>query len=111
MPGPVMHVGALFTCPHMAPATVESFNTRVFVGGLAAATAADLFTVKACMFTLPGPKPSPCVLVKWQAPATRVKINGLPAILATSIGVGTSAEQLPQGPAVVTFVQPRVTAV
>jgi hypothetical protein len=105
-----MHVGALFTCPHMAPATVETVNTRVLVGGLAAATAADLHTVKGCTFTLPGPKPSPCVLIKWQAPATRVKINGLPAILATSIGLGTSAEQAPQGPAVISFVQPRVVA-
>jgi hypothetical protein len=111
MPGPIMHVGALFTCPHMAPATVETVNTRVFVNGLAAATAGDLHTVKGCMFTLPGPKPSPCVVIKWQAPATRVKVNGLPAILATSIGIGTSAEQLPQGPAIVSFVQPRVTAV
>ena len=111
MPGPIMHVGALFTCPHMGPATVETPNTRVLVNGLAAATAADLHSVKGCTFTLPGPKPSPCVLIKWQMPATRVKINGLPAILATSIGVGSSADQLPQGPAIVSFVQPRVTAV
>jgi hypothetical protein len=110
MPGPVMHVGAIFTCMHVAPATVQSFNTRVFVSGLAAATAMDVYSVKGCMFTLPGPKPSPCLVIEWQAPATRVTINGQPAILATSVGIGVSAEQAKQGFAVVNMVQPRVVA-
>jgi hypothetical protein len=105
-----MHVGAVFTCTHLAPATVDSFNTRVFVNGLAAATALDLYTVKGCMFTLPGPKPSPCVTIDWQAPALRVKINGQAAILATSGGLGVSAEQARQGPAIVNVVQSRVVA-
>jgi hypothetical protein len=51
------------------------------------------------------------VTVRWTAPATRVFINGLPALLGTSAGIGTSVEQIPQGPAVVSVVQPRVTGI
>jgi hypothetical protein len=39
-----------------------------------------------------------------------VKINGVPAMLGTSGGVGVSADQIKQGPALVLLLQPRVTA-
>jgi hypothetical protein len=44
-------------------------------------------------------------------PAARILIEGQPAILNTSVGVGSSAEQAPQGPATVASVQPRVTGI
>jgi hypothetical protein len=83
----------------------------VLLGGQPAATIADLWTVAGCPFQIPvgaGTKPQPCVKIQWTAPAARVLINGTPALLAISPGIGQSVEQIPQGPAVVSVVQPRV---
>ncbi|MEM6468162.1 MAG: PAAR-like protein [Planctomycetota bacterium] len=108
MPGNLFHVGATATCPHQGQISVVSQNTRVLVGGQPVATFSDMHTVAGCPFTVPGPKPQPCVTVKWLVPATRVLINGQPALLQTSSGVCQSAEQAPQGPPNVLVTQPRV---
>jgi hypothetical protein len=95
-------------CPHAGQMSIISSNTRVLVGGAPAATIADQFMIAGCAFTLPGPKPSPCVTTQWIAPATRVLINGTPAVLQTSGGLCFSPEQLPQGPPTIVSTQPRV---
>jgi len=109
MPGLLFHVGAVAMCPHGGPVNTISSNTRVLVMGMPVATIADTFLVAGCVFQLPGPKPSPCVRVQWLTPATRVLVNGQPAILNTSPGLCLSPEQAPQGPPVVTTTQTRVT--
>ena len=96
-------------CPHGIPVTIVSSNTRVLVSGTPVATMADQYLIAGCPFQLPGPKPSPCLKVQWLTPATRVLINGQPAILNTSPGLCLSPEQAPQGPPVVTTTQVRVT--
>jgi hypothetical protein len=110
MPGFLLHIGAGVQCTHMAPGSVQTSNTRVFVGGAALMTAADLHTVSGCPFTIPGPKPQPCVTIRW-APASRVFVNGQPAVaqvLGPGQGICQSPEQLPQGPPIVAGVQGRV---
>ena len=109
MPGPLFHVGATANCPHGGPITTISSNSRVLVSGMQVATAVDQSAVAGCAFNVSG-KPQPCVLVKWLAPAVRVKVNGTPPILRTSAAVCQSAEQAPQGPPLVTVTQPRVIA-
>jgi hypothetical protein len=114
MPGVLVHVGAVMQCTHMGPVTTTPTQTRVLVNGQPVATTANLFTVAGCVFTLPGPKPSPCIQIKWLQPATRVLINGMPALLQTppgpgpGAGMGLSPEQIPQGPPMVSAIQPRV---
>jgi len=111
MPGPLMHLGAGVSCPHAAPAQAAPGSPRVLLGGQPAATMADLWTVAGCPFQIPigtGTKPQPCIKIQWTVPAARVLINGTPALLATSVGIGQSVEQIPQGPAVVSAVQARV---
>jgi hypothetical protein len=113
MPGPLMHVAAVFMCPHGAPGQVVSSNARVLVGGTPVATMADQFPIAGCPFQVPvgaGTKPQPCIRVQWMAPATRVLVNGTPPVLATSPGNGLSPESIPQGPPAVTTVQARVVA-
>jgi len=113
MPGPLLHVGAVFACPHGTPGQVVSSNARVIVSGTPVATMADTFPIAGCPFQIPvgaGTKPQPCVKVQWLVPATRVLVGGSPPILATSQGLGLSAEQIPQGPPTVSTVQTRVTA-
>jgi hypothetical protein len=70
--------------------------------------ATDQCMVGGCAFTLPGPKPSPCLRVQWTAPAVRVLIEGRPPLLQTSVGLCLSPEQAPQGPATLVALQTRV---
>ena len=114
MPGPLLHLGAGVSCPHAAPSQAAPGSPRVLLGGQPAASMTDLWTVAGCPFQIPvgaGTKPQPCVNIQWTVPATRVLINGSPAVLATSAGIGQSVEQIPQGPAVIQAVQPRVTGI
>lgn len=108
MPGPILHVGAMTMCPHGGPVTAITSNVRVLVSGQPVTTLADTYMVGGCAFTVPGPKPQPCLTVQWLTPATRVLVNGQPVILQSSTGLCFSAEQIPQGPPIISVVQPRV---
>jgi uncharacterized Zn-binding protein involved in type VI secretion len=107
MPGFLFHVGASATCPHAGQVSVVSSNSRVLVSGAPVATLGDQYSIAGCPFVV-GNKPQPCIKVQWLAPATRVLVNGQPAILHTSAGLCLSAEQIPQGPPLVTATQTRV---
>ena len=108
MPGPLYHVGGVAICPHGGQISVVSSNSRVLVSGMPIATMADFYPIAGCVFTLPGPKPSPCIKVQWLVPATRVLVNGQPALLQTSSGLCQSPEQAPQGPPTIISTQLRV---
>jgi uncharacterized Zn-binding protein involved in type VI secretion len=108
LPGFLLHVGATAICPHAGQVAIISSNTRVLVGGQPVATQSDTYTVVGCAFTVPGPKPQPCVTVKWLVPAARVMVAGRPAVLQSSTGICQSAEQIPQGPPTVIMTQVRV---
>jgi uncharacterized Zn-binding protein involved in type VI secretion len=107
--GAIFHVGASAMCPHGGQVTTAPGAARVLVGGQPAATMSDTFTIAGCSFTVPGPKPQPCVKVQWLAAATRVLIGGQPAILRTSSALCQSAEQIPGGPPSIATTQMRVT--
>lgn len=110
MSSPLFHVGAQAMCPHGGSVTTVSGNTRVLAGGQPVATTADQFMVAGCAFTVPPSKPQPCVKVQWLVPATRVMVNGSPAILSTSSGLCQSAEQIPGGPPSVVNTQMKALA-
>jgi hypothetical protein len=107
MPGPLYHVGGSAICPHGGQVTVIPTNTRVLATGMAVAVMTDTFTVAGCAFSLPS-GPHPCVLVQFLTPATRVTINGSPAILQSSTGLAKAADQAPQGPPTIVATQTRV---
>jgi hypothetical protein len=109
----MLHVGSAVTCPHAAPLQIVSTNARVKVSLLQAATMADKYTIAGCPFQIPigtGTKPQPCVQLQYTVPSARVKVNGVPAVLVVSTGVGQSVEGIPQGPPIPSGVQPRVVA-
>jgi len=114
MPGLLLHVNAACQCTHAGPATIVPAQPRVLVSGQPVATMASQILVAGCVFTVPGPKPQPCVMVKWLLPSVRVLVTGQPAMLIPAPGTGPglclSAEQIPQGPPIVSAVQPRVIA-
>jgi hypothetical protein len=108
MAGMLYQVGATALCPHGGQVFASPGNPRVKLSGQPAATLSDVFSIAGCAFTVPGPKPQPCVLVRWLVPAARVRVGGVPAILQTSSGLCQSAEQIPQGPPNVAATQVRV---
>lgn len=117
MPGLLLHVGAVMQCPHQIPATIAPSQPRVVVSGQPVATMLSLITIVGCPFTIPGPKPQPCVTVKWAMPSTRFLVAGQPVMLQPPPGPGPgpalclSPEQIPQGPPIVSVVQPRVVGI
>lgn len=104
----ILQLGCTIKCPHGGTGSVVNTNTRVKVDGNFALLSTDTYTIAGCPFTLPGPKPSPCVTVQWTAEATRVKVTNKPVLLQTSVGLCKSAEQVVQGTAIVSGVQTRV---
>lgn len=115
MPGLLLHVNMGMQCTHGAPATITPTQPRVLVSGNPVATMSSPIMVAGCPFQVPvgaGTKPQPCMTVKWVMPAARVKVLGQPAAVIPAPGSGPgicqSAEQIPQGPPIVSAVQPRV---
>jgi len=83
----------------------------VKVGGQAVVTASDTFTIAGCPFTVPGPKPQPCVKVQWLVPATRVTVHGQKVLLKDSQGLCQSADQIPAGPPAVQQTQQKTKGI
>ena len=114
MPGFVLHSNAVVQCTHGIPAQIPPVQPRVLVSGQPVATMASQLLVAGCPFTIPGPKPQPCVTIRWLMPSARVLVMGQPALLQPAPGVGPglclSAEQIPNGPPMVSAMQPRVIA-
>jgi hypothetical protein len=46
----------------------------------------DVFMIVGCVFNVLG-VPAPCVNVQWTMPALQFSVHGVPALLATSIGL------------------------
>jgi hypothetical protein len=109
MPGLCLTTASVLMCPHGGTVTITSANARAKAGGAPMATAADTFVVAGCPFTLPGPTPSPCVLVQWIVPAARLKVSGPPALDASSVGLCIAATGAPQGAVVVQSTQSSVS--
>lgn len=83
----LLHQGATVLCTHGGQATPGTASLRVKLGGQPATTVAHTYTIAACPFTTPEPAPKPCTTVQWTTPATRVRIEGQPALLSTSQGI------------------------
>lgn len=106
----MLDTSSVVTCTHGAPCSHVPTQQRVLVNGMPALTASDVNSVAGCPFTLPGPVASPCMTVQWVVPAVRVRVLGQPALLQSSVGLCKAASQAPQGPPVISTVQPRVQA-
>jgi len=96
-------------CPHGGRATAIPGNSRVRVGGTFALLATDSFVIAGCPFTVPPSTPSPCLTIRWSGPATGDSVSRTPVLLQTSVGLCLNASNVPQGTAVVSGVQTRVS--
>ena len=111
MPGTLFQLGSTAICPHGGQVSVVTSNTRVLLSGQPVVTMKDTFTVAGCAFSVPGPKPQPCVRVQWIAAATRVLVMGSPPITLMANGLALSAESIPAGPPTVIRTQVKVSAI
>ena len=85
--GFLLHLGATVLCSHGGQAMPTSTSTRVQLSGQPAVNLSHSYQIAGCPFATPEPAPKPCLSVQWTSPATRVRIEGSPAILSTSQGL------------------------
>lgn len=97
-------------CTHGASAVLFTSNTGVNVDNAPALLETDIHPVAGCPFTLPGPKPSPCVRIEWTAGAEMCKANGTKVLVQSSIGKCMSAEGAMQGIAIIAQTQMKTQA-
>jgi hypothetical protein len=108
MPGYILTTSSQVKCTHGGSVTLTTSNTRVKVANAPALLESDVHAVAGCPFTLPGPKPSPCIRVEWTAGATLCKNGGTPLLIQSSVGKCISAEGAVQGLATIAQTQTRV---
>ncbi len=108
MPGAILTVASAIQCQHGGAVILTTANVRVKAGGAFALLETDVHPVAGCPFTV-GPKYSPCVRVEWSAGAALVKASA-PVLVQSSIGKCISAENAPQGVAIIGGAQPKVSA-
>jgi hypothetical protein len=108
MPGKLLTVASVIQCPHGGMALLTTGNARTKAGGAFVLLESDVSTVVGCPFTI-GPKYSPCLRIQWTAPAVRVKA-GAAVLVTSSIGICFSPESAPQGVAIISNTQPKVSA-
>ena len=100
---------ATIMCPHGGTATVTPTATRVRVDGEAPLRAGDVSTIAGCPFSVAS-SPSPCLRIEWTFPALRVRIEGAAPLTHTTVGLCLNGPGAPQGIALVSGFQTRVTA-
>jgi hypothetical protein len=110
MPGPVLHAGAVATCPHGGSLQIIAASPRVVVSGMPVAVLTDQGVIAGCVFTVPPAKPQPCVTTRWIVGATRVMASGQPVLINPPVALCLSAEQIPGGPPIIASTQTRVIA-
>jgi hypothetical protein len=92
-------------CTHGGTAILTTTNTSLFADGAPVLLESDIATVAGCPFTLPGPKPSPCVKIEWSAATVQISVNGTAALIRSSIGKCYSPENALQGVAIISNTQ------
>lgn len=86
MTGPILHLGATVTCAHGGQALPTAPSARVLLGGQPAVAMASPWTVAGCGFVPPGGN-GPCISASFVTAATRVLIEGQPAVLQSSTSI------------------------
>jgi hypothetical protein len=87
MPELLLHVGAKGVCPDKGPMSIKSSNRQVKVEGHIASTTSKLTDSYKIDCPATGTNPKCVEVMSWLNPATRIKINGSPAILKNSRGI------------------------
>lgn len=109
MPGKILTTSDTIQCMHGGQVTLLTSNTKLNVNGAPALLESDIHQVAGCPFLI-GNVPSPCMTVEWSAGAGKVKVNGTPVLVKSSIGKCYSAQRAPQGVVTIVNTQMKVSA-
>ena len=101
---------SLLNCPHAVPVTLVASVAKVMIEGGRPLTAGDRGMIAGCPFTVPTGKPQPCATALFTLTASKVFIEGKPAVLTNPADLCHSADQIPNGPVVWATVQAKVLA-
>lgn len=107
MPGKYLTELATIMCPHGGQAVLKTSNSNVSAVKGNVLLESDEHQVAGCTFTLPLPKPSPCISIKWKAGTTKATIDGTAILIDSSVGECYSAENAMQGSAIIANKQPK----
>jgi hypothetical protein len=110
MPGYILTTTSTVTCTHGGKATLTTANTKVMIDSAAALLESDIHSVAGCTFTVPGPKPQPCVRIEWSMGAMMCKVNDTGVLVTSSTGKCISAEGATQGLAIISQTQMKARA-
>ncbi len=80
----LLHQGAKVTCAHQGPAQPAASSPKVKVSGQAVVTQASGYTISGCTLPPPPNGNGPCATAQWTTAATKVRVGGIPVLLATS---------------------------
>ncbi len=111
MAGKYLTIQSTIQCPHGGMAILSTANQKVSALGAPVLLESDVHQIAGCAFTLPGPKPSPCLTIEWQAGTTMATTDGQKLLMESSIGLCKSPEGAPQGMALISQTQPKVEGV
>ncbi|OAN36923.1 hypothetical protein [Mycolicibacterium iranicum] len=104
MTGRLLTTASTIMCPHLGSAQLMTADVVAVADGTAILLETDVHVVVGCIFTV-GAKYSPCVRIEWTGGSDTVSIGGTPALVESSIGKCISAENAPQGVALVVAAQ------
>ena len=110
MPGYILTTMSQIKCTHGGTAMLTTTNTMIKIDGAPALLETDVHPVVGCPFTVPGPKPQPCIRIEWTAGATMCKSNGTKVLVQSSVGKCISAEGAIQGIAIIAQTQMKAKA-
>lgn len=110
MPGNFLTTASTIMCPHGGQAILTTANSKVNAVSAQVLLESDVHSVAGCPFTLPGPKPSPCIRIEWNSGAIKAQVNGTNTLVQSSIGICYSPEGAPQGAAIIVNTQMKVSA-
>lgn len=110
MPGYILTTASQIMCTHGGMAVLTTSNTKMKVDQMPALLETDIHPVAGCAFTLPGPKPSPCIRIEWTAGAAMCKSDGIKVLVQSSVGKCISAEGAIQGVAIIAQTQMKAQA-
>jgi hypothetical protein len=109
--GQFLNTASVLQCPHGGMVTAITTNVAAQAAGDFIVRASDTFMIAGCAFTLPPGTPHPCMTVQWIMSALMNTVMGDSVLTEESVGLCVAADQVPQGPVMISSTQPLVSGI
>lgn len=107
--GAILTTAATMMCPHGGTVSATVAAARRATAGAQILTVGDTYLVSGCPLNVSS-VPHPCVQVKWIAGALKATADGNAILTTDAQGLCVAADQVPQGPPVLTPAQTQAVA-